>query len=107
MKRLLLILLVPVLAAGAILALLRYVWSAAFNPAKAWRIALGVDDLDNVALNGRLGQTISSRAAYARRAGRRWGCVLCRFLDGINPGHCDRAMTAPDQNLESQPPSTV
>ncbi|MDE2470390.1 MAG: hypothetical protein KGL35_17005 [Bradyrhizobium sp.] len=107
MKRLILLLLLPVLAIGSAFALLRFAWSAMFAPEKAWRIALGVDDLDNVALNGRLGQTISSRAAYARRAGRRWGCVLCRFLDGINPGHCDRALTAPDQNLESQPPSTV
>jgi hypothetical protein len=32
--------------------------------------------------------------AKARNAGREWGCLLCRFLNRIHPGHCDRAMTS-------------
>lgn len=45
-------------------------------------------------LFGSSNETISERSAKARAAGRRWGCVLCRMLDRINPGHCDRALTS-------------
>ena len=38
------------------------------------------------------GETISSRAATARDNGHLWGCVLCRFLDFIDPHHCDAAL---------------
>ena len=38
------------------------------------------------------GVTISSRAATARARGHRWGCVLCRFLDWLDPGHCAKAI---------------
>lgn len=69
------------------------------NIRRAWLIALAFDDLGNVAGNGSMGQTISSRAAHARAEGKRWGCLVCEDLDKIDPGHCDRAMTAPDQNL--------
>ncbi len=87
------------LIVGCAAALLRFFVCCFTNPAKAWQIAIAVDDLDNVAGNGRLGQTISSRAAHARP--RRWACLLCRFLDWVDPGHCDRAMTATSQNLEA------
>ena len=36
--------------------------------------------------------TISTRAALARNQNKRWGCVLCKILDKINPGHCDQAI---------------
>jgi hypothetical protein len=45
-------------------------------------------------LFGASNETISERAAKARAAGRTWGCVLCRFLGWINPGHCDNALTS-------------
>lgn len=38
------------------------------------------------------GQTISSRAASAREHGHLWGCWLCRFLDFIDPNHCNEAL---------------
>ncbi len=99
MRRTIVLLLIGlVLIAGCIAALVRFFVCCFTNPAKAWVIALGVDDLGNVAFNGRLGQSISSRAAHARP--RMWGCVMCRVLDWLDPGHCDRAMTAVDQNLE-------
>ncbi len=47
-----------------------------------------------VFLFGTSNETISERAAKARNAGRRWGCILCRLLDDVNPGHCDRALTS-------------
>lgn len=37
------------------------------------------------------GQTISSRAATARDSGHLWGCWLCKFLDYIDPDHCNEA----------------
>lgn len=68
------------------------------NTARAWLIAISFDDLGNVGGNGRLGQSISSRAAHARP--KLWARCLCWVLNKINPGHCDRAMTAKDQNLQ-------
>jgi len=57
---------------------------------RAWKIAVGYDQLGNVAFGGDPDETISSRAARARRAGRRWGCVLCGLLDRFDQGHCER-----------------
>lgn len=94
-----LVLIIPVLLLAGVVIGLRYVWCIATNVPKAWQIALSIDDSANVALNGRLGQSISSRAAYAQQAGRRWGCILCRLLDDVSPHHCQIALTAKDQNL--------
>lgn len=81
------------------MALVRFAYSIITNPSKSWKIALGFDDLDNVAFNGRLGQSISARAANAQKAGKTWGNDLCEILGTINPGHCARALVAQDQNL--------
>ncbi|NIE67486.1 hypothetical protein [Burkholderia sp. Ax-1719] len=56
--------------------------------------ALLLDQAVNTVCGGSPNETISERAAKARDAGREWGCVLCRFLDWINPGHCDNALTS-------------
>lgn len=34
--------------------------------------------------------TISEQAAHAAREGKLWGVQLCKLLDQIDPGHCDR-----------------
>lgn len=81
----------PLLALAGVLVAVRYLWSVLVAPSKAFRIALMVDEATNAALNGAPDETISHRAADARRRGQRWGCVLCGVLDRINPGHCDRA----------------
>lgn len=47
-----------------------------------------------ILLFGASNETISERAAKARNAGRRWGCILCRLLNKINPGHCDHALAS-------------
>ena len=99
MHRLALFLILPVLIGGMLVVLIRYVWCAFFNVPRAWLIALGEDLADNVGLNGRLGQSISSRAAFACKGQKPWGCVLCGLLDDVNPGHCARAMTSKEQNL--------
>lgn len=57
-------------------------------------LAVLLDEAANTLLGGSPNETISERAAKARDAKREWGCVLCRLLDKINPGHCDRALTS-------------
>ena len=82
---------------------LRLFYAAFTNRARAWDITLSIDDLMNVVANGWFGQTISHRAASARQDGRRWGCILCRWLDSVDPGppeHCDRALIDSKQNLK-------
>lgn len=91
MNRLRLIALLPVLSLAPVLALVRYCWCIATNPDKAWRIAIGYDQLANVAANGHEDETISSRAVRARDQGRRWGCILCRWLDALDQNHCNKS----------------
>lgn len=98
MKRFSLILIWLALWLVAPLALIRMAWAILTVPSKAWLIALAFDDLGNVATNGDLGQSISSRAAHARP--KLWAVLLCKFLNILDPGHCDKAMAARDQNLE-------
>lgn len=57
---------------------------------RAVKAATAYDQLWNALLGGHEDETISSRAAKARAAGRRWGCVLCRIVDAIDRDHCDR-----------------
>ncbi len=52
------------------------------------RVLVSLDQLINTLAGGDPDETISSRAAKAAARGRRWGCVLCRVLDRIDPGHC-------------------
>ncbi|KGC50985.1 hypothetical protein X986_3971 [Burkholderia pseudomallei] len=56
--------------------------------------AVLLDEAVNTIFGGSPNETISERAAKARNAGRRWGCMLCRFLDTISKGHCDDALTS-------------
>lgn len=53
-----------------------------------------LDQAGNTLTGGSPNETISERAAKARNEGKEWGCVLCKFLGWINPGHCDRALTS-------------
>lgn len=54
-------------------------------------LAVWLDEGANVVLfGGNAHETISERAAVARRDGKRWGCALCAVLDRIVRGHCDR-----------------
>ena len=67
--------------------------AALVGSSRAWPVAVANDQALNAALVGKPGsedETLSSRAGKAARDGRRWGCVLCRALDWIDPGHCAR-----------------
>lgn len=59
-----------------------------------WNWLKWVDEGGNVATGGAANETISERAAKARNAGRWWGCVLCRWLDSVQAGHCDKALAS-------------
>lgn len=86
--RLALAALIPALAIAPLVGLARYLWCVLFSPQRAWQIAIGFDQLVNVAANGDVDETISSRAHRARTEGRRWGCVLCGLLDKFDRDHC-------------------
>lgn len=60
------------------------------SPNRYWRIVLGYDHLGNALTGGEPNELISTRANRARKEGRSWGCILCKLLDKIDPGHCDR-----------------
>ncbi len=98
-----LVLILPLLVLAFAVILARYLTCILLDVRKAWLIALSIDDAANVACNGRLGQSISSRAAVAWSAHKRWGCILCKLLDEVSPNHCAHALTAVDQNLEVRP----
>lgn len=67
--------------------------AALAGSSRAWPVAVANDQALNAALSGKPGsedETVSSRAGKAARKGKAWGCVLCRLLDKIDPGHCER-----------------
>lgn len=62
------------------------------NSPRAWTLAVAFDQLMNAATGGDMDETISSRAARGDEAGlKRWS-ALCRLLDWVDPGHCQRAL---------------
>lgn len=67
--------------------------AAVIGSNRAWPVAVANDQALNAALVGVAGsedETVSSRAGKAASKGKRWGCILCRLLDKIDPGHCAR-----------------
>lgn len=55
-------------------------------------ILVAFDQLINAVFDGDPDETISSRAAKANRRGQTWGCILCKFLDWIDPNHCEKSI---------------
>lgn len=56
------------------------------------RIAVGLDCAVSATFGGDGYTTISKRAALAMQNGDKWGCVLCKWLDKVDKGHCDREL---------------
>jgi hypothetical protein len=67
----------------------RTVW----NP-KQWilNVLIGLDQWIGTWFGGHPDETISSAAGRAKRAGHLWGRVLCRILDWLDPGHCEKSI---------------
>lgn len=59
-----------------------------------------LDEIGNTLTLGSPDETISSRAAKARNEGHWWGCWLCRFLDWVQKGHCDKSLE-PDHGQDA------
>lgn len=58
---------------------------------KAMSIIRALDRLGNTGLAGSDREMLSYRAKLGVQAGRRRWCILCRLLDVVDKGHCDRA----------------
>jgi hypothetical protein len=71
------------------------------------RVGIAIDEALNVLFfDGQPDETISLHAADAQRAGRRWGCVLCKILSVIvERDHCAKQFlpgtTAPTAALRA------
>ena len=93
MKRVALILIFPVLVLSAVQGLLWYATAIVCGPGRAWKIAVGFDQLANATWGNDEDETVSSMAAKAARKRRVWWAVaLCWLLNKIDPGHCNRAI---------------
>lgn len=56
-------------------------------------ILIWVDQGFNVVImRGDPDETVSSRAAKAQLKGKRWGCVLCNFLNKLDKNHCEKSI---------------
>lgn len=73
------------------LVIMRAAWAIFTNQERAWSIIKMFDRLGNVAANDDSGDYISTRAYFARQAGKRWGIWLADALDSIDPGHCQKS----------------
>jgi hypothetical protein len=68
-----------------------------------WNLLVWLDEGVNVVLlRGNAHETISQRAAWAKQAGKDWGCVLCRFLDWVRPNHCENAIKGVNRAADAQ-----
>ncbi|MDC7699584.1 hypothetical protein [Vogesella indigofera] len=77
---------------AALLALLWGLPAALVGSPRTVRIAVGGDQMLNAAWGGSEDETISSRAGKGARAGIWHWCLLCRLLDWLDPGHCQKSI---------------
>lgn len=57
-----------------------------------WNLLIALDQFGNALAAGDPDETISSRAGKGKAEGKRWACLLCRLLDQIQRGHCDKSI---------------
>lgn len=69
------------------------VWARLPRWARTWLTLL--DIWANRTLFGGGPETISERLAKSRARGEWAGTTGCQILDGVDPGHCDRALKFP------------
>lgn len=81
--------------AGAVAAVLSLLWGLAAalgGSRRAVRVAVAHDQALNAGWGGSEDETISSRAGKGVRRGVWHWCLLCRVLDKLDPGHCERSI---------------
>ena len=66
-----------------------------------WNILIALDQLANAVVWGDPKETVSRRAGQAAEQGKEWGCVLCKFLNMIDPRHCMSAQQTLDSGVGS------
>ena len=94
MKRLWLIVLLPVLLLALVWWFVKYLWCVVVKPSEAWRLAVSADQLANAAFNGHEDRTISSRAYdHSQNDEHRecWAVILCWLLNHIDKNHCEKS----------------
>ena len=98
-KRLIHVALFPLLILALIVWTIKYIYNVFVNPDRAWVLAISVDQTANTAFNGHEDETISSRAGrHCPESGgleedrEAWACLLCRFLDRLDPDHCRKSI---------------
>ena len=79
---------------AAVFAILWGLPAALAGSSRTLRIAVGADQTLNAALGGSEDETISSRAGKGARTGIWHWCLLCRMLDWLDPGHCQKSIEA-------------
>lgn len=57
-----------------------------------WNILVNLDQTGNTLTGGDPDETISSRAAKAKAAGKTWGKYMCKFLSFFDKGHCEKSI---------------
>src|SRR3972149_2127938 len=75
-----------------------------WNP-KKWviNVAIAVDQLGNAITGGSPDETISSRWGRASRRGAWYGRAGCSFLGWLDPGHCEKAIQAEQDESHQHP----
>ena len=63
-------------------------------------VLIALDQFGNALVGGSPDETISSRAGKAQQKGKRWGCVLCRFLNWFERDHCAKSIE-PDEGADA------
>lgn len=91
MKRIYLVAIWLVCIVAGALAAVQMLWSILVGSPKAWRLAKAFDRVANAATGGNDTETISSRADRAVTEQKRWGCLLCKFLDRFEKDHCKKS----------------
>ena len=79
-------------ALAGLIATLWMLFAAIAGSPRAWRLAVAHDQLANTAFGGDEDETISSRAGKGARRGERKWCLLCRLLNVIEQGHCEKSI---------------
>jgi len=91
MKRIWLLLFLPLFLIVFLWFTIRYTWYVIFEPEESWRLAVSLDQLANTTFNGHEDETISSRAGRLKDD-EKWACLLCKFLDHLDPDHCKKSI---------------
>ena len=59
---------------------------------RSWALAVSYDQLGNAVTGGDPDETISSVAYKKSLEGVKWAAWLCKALEAVDPGHCQRAV---------------